>query len=188
MIYKNMEKFRTEMIYHKRMVNDFHPNELKPLSYMLKAMDEGLYFPMAVLSEDSDNFAEEDVLAYCFFVRANGCMLLDYFAVAADKRGTGIGSEIIRHFAKEGFMGEVEDAEYSTDEDDRQNRLKRLAFYERNGMKRTGLRCRLFGSDYVIMYCGEDMTDDEAYRKMQTIYDSMFDDKTKAENVFLRRV
>jgi hypothetical protein len=173
MIYVQLNNKLTTEVYNKRMKYDFHANELKPLDYILNITEKGLYLPMAALPDNADqnDFEICDIIAYCFFVKTDeNLFLLDYFAVRADLRGTGKGSEIIKHFSKYNFMGEVEDPDYASDEADKQNRQRRMSFYIRNNLKPTGVKCRLFGSDYVIMYTGENMSDKDAFDKMKKIY------------------
>lgn len=190
MFYRELNKEQVKNIYNSRMKRDFHPNELKPLSALYELMDKGCYVPMGAFEEECTRLAD-NAAAYFFFVRSadKAVYLLDYFAVDGSKRGSGIGSQIIKYICqdKKGFLGEVEDVDFAENEEDRKIREKRRAFYLRCGLKETGLRCRLFGSDYVIMYGDTDtISDEEAYNSIERVYHTMFTDEVYKNNVYLR--
>ena len=83
-------------------------------------------------------------------------ILLDYFAIAEDLRGSGYGSAIlrgvIRQYEGKGLFGEIE----STYEDcpDRELRQRRKAFYLRNGLRELGVMVELFGVTMELLGVG----------------------------------
>ena len=64
-------------IYRKRVKHDFPANEVKSLAMIEKAFRDGRYRCYGVRADD-------DLLAYAFFVLAEDVYLLDYFAVRQD--------------------------------------------------------------------------------------------------------
>lgn len=79
--------------------------------------------------------------------------LLDYFAIAPDKRNSGYGSRCIRlllekfHDQKYIFEIEMQDAKAENAED----RRRRKAFYLRNGLKETGLFANVYQVDFEML-------------------------------------
>ena len=101
------------------------------------------------------------LLAYAFFVllrREDGlCLLFDYFAVAEEFRGTGIGSRFLQAL-REGplreagcILLEVDDPAAAEDAAQRTLRERRLRFYLKNGLADTGVRARVFGVDFLLL-------------------------------------
>lgn len=136
-------------IYRTRMVQDFPAEELKPLSRILEALSRGGY-------ACTGYFDGEMLLAYAFFVIAGNEYLLDYFAVSADSRGTGVGSGFLT--ALKGRLPqdalviiEVEHPAFAGGAADRQMRERRREFYLRNGCLDTGQEACVFGTEYRLL-------------------------------------
>ena len=87
-------------------------------------------------------------------------VLLDYLAVAEDRRGTGIGTEMLSrmrsHYAGKNVFLEIE----SVYEDcgNKAERLRRKHFYEKCGMQSMGVFVWLFGVKMELMGFGSPMT------------------------------
>lgn len=80
-----------------------------------------------------------------------------YFAVTKERRGQGLGQQIIsRLLAKNGDKPIILDME-SLDQpcDNIAQRLRRLRFYDRNGFHDTGVRRRFGDLEFAIMMCGD---------------------------------
>ena len=136
-------------LYRSRLKKDFAPNELKPLSAMRRAWERGAYDCYGL-------FGGEEILGYAFFVRNGRDRLLDYFAIAEDCRGGGLGSAFLRQLAgciadADCVVAEAEDPDTAPDAETRELRERRLRFYERNGYIVTGLKAVVFGADYRIL-------------------------------------
>lgn len=87
-----------------------------------------------------------------------------------------------------GIIAEVEDPEKARDENDKKQRLRRVAFYERNGFITTSLYCSLFRHCYNIMFLkrkGGEYPDAQIHRSLDRIYHTLFNDKIYSENVSL---
>ena len=72
------------------MKHDFTPNELKPLSVILRAWNRNAYECYALREE-------EEVLGYAFFVREGSNCLFDYFAIEKHHRNRGLGSFFLNY-------------------------------------------------------------------------------------------
>lgn len=69
-------------IYNTYMKQDFPPNELKPLSHILRSMEKGYGFCLGL--HEKAGLAGYAVFVLC---EETGCALLDYFAILKDRRG-----------------------------------------------------------------------------------------------------
>jgi ribosomal protein S18 acetylase RimI-like enzyme len=119
------------MIY----LTSFPPSERKDFSDLVDAVNKGdeLVFAARVM-RDIVGFALVQRLSY------TGVFLLEYMAVAKERRGEGIGSALFQHMAKtlrdeksaEGLLLEVEPPDKGSDAE-MDVRRRRVAFYRRNG-------------------------------------------------------
>ncbi len=163
-------------IYHTHMQRDFAPDEIKPLSAMLKPMALGHYRGYGL-------FEDNTLCGYALFLmNPNGhCALLDYFAVVADKRSAGYGSRFLTLLQKElsdldGLLLEVERVSSATNGAEKAIRRRRIAFYKRCGVRMTGLYSNLFGVDFSVMFlpCGRDIPDGRLYIECDGLYRRLF--------------
>ncbi len=146
---KILTKTEIKEIYDIYTAVDFPPAELKSWNTLSAGYDSGYYSGYGYYENDS-------LLAYAFLVRIDGgeesTYILDYYAVLEDMRGKGIGSEmldIIREKINAALFCEAEDPDYAETEKERNDRIRRISFYKKNGFTDTGVRSRIFGSDFV---------------------------------------
>lgn len=182
---------RKEMaeIYDVQMQRDFPQAELKPWKRIGELLDGGSYFACGM-------YEKEKLMAYAFFVETAGKQaLLDYYAVSEEDRGTGVGSrcmalirEELRRRENEVLVIEVENPEYAGTQEERRNRERRIRFYEKNGARATGLRARLFGVEYRIMYLPikKEKGEEELRETLEEIYHTMFPERYFGKEVILR--
>ena len=135
--------------YRIRMTRDFPSEELKPLRRITDALSRGGYACFGL-------FDGSELLAYAFFVIAGREYLLDYFAVEASRRGTGIGSAflaVLKQFLSDAEMiiVEVEHPDHAANADDRRMRERRRDFYFRSGCRDTGAEALVFGTEYRLL-------------------------------------
>ena len=80
-------------------------------------------------------------------------VLLDYLAVDRNRRGTGIGTEILQlmrdHYAGKGVFLEIESVYEDCDNQDQ--RIRRKHFYEKSGMTSMDVFVWLFGVKMELM-------------------------------------
>jgi GNAT superfamily N-acetyltransferase len=102
-------------------------------------------------------------------------VLLDYLGVMEGKRGSGLGSTLLKllseRYAHRGtIFGEAE-RDNSTDPEERALQSRRLDFYFRNGLRYAGYDCALFGVHYeTLIFGGEQVSAEELMQAHQTIY------------------
>lgn len=145
-------------IYDSRMKEDFPPDELRPYHSIEQLTQEGLYFSLGY-------FDGENLMAYALFAKPkdSGGALLDYYAVSAEARGTGIGSKFLSGFhtvlephGVTHIILEVEAPDATDDSAEKEIRERRIRFYKRCLCKMSDVRSALFGVDYQVMYLSFD--------------------------------
>ena len=172
-------------IYRIRMKKDFAPDELKPLSAIIRAWEKGNY-DCFVLTEG------KELLGYAFFARKDSRYLFDFLAVSEEHRGEGFGTVFLKQLSEclpeaDCIVGEVEDPEMAKDENDRLLRERRLQFYLRNGYRLTGVRARTFGVDYRILEAqtGRERTSEEISAIYTELYRTVMPDSFFRKHVMI---
>lgn len=100
-----------------------------------------------------------------FTINSNNVILIDYLAIAANRRSEGIGSEIItqlhEHYGDKGIFVEIESV---FDEcENKEERLRRKHFYLNNGMVPMKVMVVLFGVEMELLGINCCLTYDEYY-------------------------
>jgi len=159
-----------EELYRTELVRAFPPEELKPLSSMLRLMEQERYQVLGMVDEAG-------LHGYALFWLEPDVpfALLDYFGTIEGQRGAGLGSQMLKllsEFYKDyrGIFGEAE-AVTSSDPEEAALQKRRLGFYERNGLRYAGYDCALFGVHFhtLILDRGEN-TPEEILAAHQRIY------------------
>lgn len=178
-IVKKINENEVDYIYHNFMVKDFPKAELKPLERIKYTMSTGMCEVLALY--DWENIKSYAVL----IIPQNGeYVLLDYFAVVKNYRGTGIGHEMLGKIMKyidrhkkhiNGMFIECESPEYATSEYERIERERRIKFYKTCGCNETGFGSELFRVNYDILNINTDENYEEINLKdLELIYRQMF--------------
>ncbi len=164
-------------IYRQYMRKDFPLQELRPWQAMKKAWDRGVYSAFGY-------YENETLLAYASFYDCSmhPYSLLDYLAVMPRLRGQGIGSAFLKELLPLGSVNkdifiEAESPALAREEKEKHTREKRVAFYEKNGARTTGINCRLFGVDYTLLYYpkqGEIQTKKVSLQQIRDLYADLY--------------
>ena len=156
----------------------FPKSEKKPFAFMLQKQKEGVFDILAI---------EDEQGAFCglaIMMLSGGRALLHYLAIEPDCQGGGIGSstlaELKERYEEERIVVEIE----STAETDstgalgeagkegratgnsvsgRNERLRRKAFYLRNGMVPMDFLVELFGVEIEVLTFGSEITFEQYY-------------------------
>lgn len=141
-------------IYNAYVTRDFPPDERKPLADIESAYARGEYQCFGAFEEDS-------LAAYAFFVRLRRneetLYLFDYLAVLPERRDQGVGSRFLQQLMAEPLRDadcvllEVDHPDYAETDAERALRLRRQAFYLRNGLMDTGVSARVYHVEYKIL-------------------------------------
>lgn len=176
----SMDNCKTEEVYKKYMEKDFPPSELKPLKHILEMMDRGIYDSLGIVHDGRE-------AGYALVLRPENMefCLLDYFAVSSEKRGKGIGGEVLDalkcYYKDRAIMIE---AEYPGDAPDTAVAERRVRFYERNGAADTGVESRVFGVHFknLVLSAGKEYSAGQLYSAIKGLYAEMIPDKERRES------
>lgn len=165
---------------YERLLATFAENEVKPYEWIERLIQKGQY-------QLYGYYEGEELLAVAMMMNDENPGLLDYYCIHKDHRAKGLGSLLIRDLSQmEKFIVELEDPDSASSEKERQQRQRRLKFYERNGFIDLALRATIFGTTYRLYHSPtlEPLADiKETYRQ---IYKKMVpDEKTYQENVII---
>ncbi len=141
----------------------FPPNELKPYSVMAAHMRAGCYDPLAL--EDGDR-----EVSWGLFWHSQKCVLLDYLLTVPERRGEGLGAELVRRAAERYLPGRpvLVESEAPTAErpEERALQERRLGFYRRLGFRYAGFDVLLYGVHYQVLVLGEGENLRDAYLEL----------------------
>ncbi len=167
-------------IYEEHMTKDFPADELKPWAAINALYDRGVYQSYGLYEGD-------ELLGYaCLTKQAEAdWLLLDYYAICAQYRSHGYGSQFITKLwealkDKQGIFVEIEQIDCAKDEAEREIRTRRRQFYLRNNLQPTQMRTTLFGVAYEMLFmpCAGPMLDDEALlQELRKVYQTMLPPK-----------
>ncbi len=161
-------------IYEQYMVNDFPKDELKPYAMLEKMYDSGKYTALCFYEDDY-----EDVVAYAMLVESpNKYMLLDYFAVNDKIRGKGYGSKALEMIYEmytdseiKAIIIEIEDINYSQNEEEKKTRIKRKKFYLAKGVRESEVVVRFYNVEYNLLYrsFSDELTNSELFEEYKNV-------------------
>ena len=163
MIIKAADNTEIKQVYELYM-EAFPKEERKPFELMEQKVKEG---KMEILAIEEDGFA-----GLAITVLYEDRVLLDYFAIAPDYREKGIGGKALQmlkeRYKEKCFFLEIE----LIDEKAPNNaeRIRRKAFYQRNGMKEVGVKVCLFGVDMELLTAEKSLT----YEAYYEVYEKTF--------------
>ena len=175
---RELEMQEIEKVYREEMSVDFPPEELKSPELIRRLKEEGRYLAFG-------NFDGEELTAYAFLIheKDDPVYLLDFFAVCRGGRDKGTGSKFIQELFQllhpEFWILEVEDVESASNEEEREIRSRRMAFYHRNGVKDTSLYTCQFGVNLKLLYLSgkeiEENIEQRLYEKLDALYGFTFE-------------
>lgn len=136
----------------------FPRNERKPLG-IIKSMQKKGKTDVWYFQQDGK------FVGMAITINSDELILIDYFAVAEEARGMGIGSSILRRiqeiYSEKGIFLEVEQV-YETAAN-LEERKRRKQFYLANGMSELNVTAKVFGVDMELLGTGCQL-DYEGYR------------------------
>ena len=187
---RSLQPEEIKVIYEKHMQHDFPASELKPYSWIEKLWNNGCYKCYGFYGD-----TDEKLYAYAFTMAddARRMLLLDYFAVCADVRGQGYGSQALALLKEacgewEGLIFEVEDDDSTDAAEEKEIRRRRISFYERNHVQMTAERSTAFGVDYKLMVLplGNEKAGEQLGEKLAAIYRKMLPEQIYQKSFRIR--
>lgn len=128
----------------------FPAAERKPFFIIRKKQAEG---SMEILSIEND---DGDFIGLAITILYNNIVLLDYFAIDDNRRNSGAGSAalhlLFERYSGKRFLLEIEAPDIPSE--NTHERIRRKAFYLRNGMTVMPFRVNLFGIEMEILTNG----------------------------------
>lgn len=149
-----------EVLYNSHLLSDFPRAELRSMETFEEMYNDEAIYAYAMVDED-------EILAYATFVRekSSDVMLLDYYAVSKTRRNEGLGSLFLQELRillpARGFILEVEDPNFASNDQELDIRNRRVDFYKRNGATMTDWMWHAFTVDFKLMWMpvNEDFND-----------------------------
>lgn len=130
----------------------FPPVEKKPFSLMKALYKQGKMELLAIVQDG-------EFIGLAFHMLGKKAALLDYFAIAPEKRSGGYGSQAIRmlaqRFLDRKYILEIEMEDEAAD--NARERRRRKAFYLRNGLKETGIFANVYHTDFELLTADGDL-------------------------------
>lgn len=162
------KKYREQVL--KLYEAAFPEEEKKPFSMMEMWTEQGKLEILVVLEG-------EEFLGLAINMLEDNVALLDYFAIAPEKRNGGVGGQAVRllqeRFAGKKYIFEIEMQDEKAD--NAADRKRRKAFYLRNGLKETGLFVHAYKTDFEIITPDGELTYKEYVDMLQkNLGDEMF--------------
>lgn len=169
-------------VYENQLCRHFPADERKPFHYIKKWYEEGKYRGIGLYQKDAAGNPTGKCLAYAWicFMKEEGWALLDYYAVEETLRGKGIGSWFLQQVLRTENGGmpviievenpdelgaEIDGWDEEAKAQERWKRLRRIAFYQKNGVRETKLSATVFHVPYRIMVSAEEQEIDVANLK-----------------------
>ncbi len=176
---------QTEFVYMNYMKTDFPPSELKPLAFIRKAVDNGIYSCFGFFDDDR-------IVGYLFLekLKDSDDYLIDYLAVISENRNNGFGSDMLKTFVQKypdasSILVEVEDPDFADNNEDAELQTRRYNFYLRNGFCDTGLRAKCYGVPFRVIETGSNRhTKDETERLYRMQYKAIWPKKMYDTKLF----
>lgn len=141
MDFRKMTEREIEQWYHGAFAEAFAENERKPLADIFALISEGRYELWGL-------FEEAEMLGYAAIWKRAGIplRLLDYLGVVKERRNGGLGASMLSLLREQGVPTVTESELPVAGDSEAENaiRLRRIAFYERNG----------FSPTYEMATCG----------------------------------
>ena len=180
---KQLNENEITKLYNEHMVIDFPKDELKPLNMILESVREGFYDCLGL-------YEKEEMVGYTFIVKLDNSYLIDYIAIFPEFRNKGIGANLLGIIddyleTADRIFGEVENPDYTEDEEQKKLQTRRLNFYLRNSCRDTGLRVNCFGVNYIILEAGKTQfkDKDEAWNLYERFYKSFLPEEKFKKNI-----
>lgn len=143
--------------------------ERKPFSVIERKAAMG-FMEILAIKEDSQR------VGLAITAMEESMVLLDYFAIAEDCRGQGEGSEALMLlqalYSDKQFFLEIEEPDETAE--NQEQRLRRKAFYLRNGMRETRIRIKLFGVPMEILATDSSLTFEQCAKLYRALYGPMY--------------
>ncbi|MDO5540390.1 MAG: GNAT family N-acetyltransferase [Eubacteriales bacterium] len=153
----------------------FPKEERKPFELIIEKQKEGITEILSL--EDADG----KFYGLAITILHKDIVLLDYFAVAGNRRGGGIGSAALRMMQERSrgkrFILEIENTNIQAE--NHEQRIRRKEFYLKNGMRCMEYLVELVGVEMEVLVYDSELT----WAEYQDIYDTVYPDRKLVRKV-----
>lgn len=156
----------------------FPKSEKKPFSLILETQDQG-YADILAVTDREGRFC-----GLAIMILSGDLVLLDYLAVDPGCRGTGVGSAVLEklqeRYGEDKLVVEIERTTGSgAKAENIQDRIRRKAFYLRNGMVPAGFCVDLLGVEMEVLTFGRALDFSEYYEIYSRVFPGKIADKVR---------
>lgn len=143
-IFQEGKDYRAQ--FSKLYQEAFPDEEKKPEALMEELTNKGKMEMLALVEEG-------EFIGLAVNMLSDKGVLLDYFAISAERRSGGCGGRAVRalleRFKDQKYIFEIEMQDEKAD--NAEDRKRRKAFYLRNGLKETGLFANVYQTDFELI-------------------------------------
>ncbi|MBQ8663819.1 MAG: GNAT family N-acetyltransferase [Eubacterium sp.] len=155
-------------------IDAFPEIERKPISLIEEKVAEGSSEVFSIM--DGDEF-----VGFAIYVIGRDLVLLDFFAILPEKRCGGYGSKVfpllMSQYPGKHFLLEIEDPDGDVEEQEKELRRRRKAFYLRQGMVSMPFLIDLFGVEMEVLTDGCQLDFSEYHGLIRGVYGPIIDEK-----------
>lgn len=165
---KNIET-KAQMKALRALYEEAFPKSEKKPFFVLKRLEKKGNAEFLCIEDEDGRF-----LGLAMMMLYGELALLDYFAIAPECRGHNVGSQALKalkkRYADKKLLLEIESTVGAKQPENAEERLRRKAFYLRNGMTPMNFLVDLFGVEVEILTHGKDVT----FEEYHTIFENLF--------------
>ena len=151
----------------------FPENEKKPFSMLVEGQKKGL---IELLAAEDGPAGSGCLVGEAILSLHEDVVLLEYFAVAESFRGRGAGSRMLQSL-RERYRGQrliLEIESTGVESENREQRLARKRFYERNGMNCLDYSVSVMGVEMEMLSFGSSVGYEEYHAVYEKVYGAEF--------------
>lgn len=141
----------------------FPAEEKKEFSLIIKKQEQGLLEILMILGK------QEEFAGLAITISYGDMTLLDYFAVVPEQRGAGNGTKALvllkERYKGRKFILEIENP--NIEAENKEQRMRRKAFYKRNGMSHIPFLVKIAGVEMEVLTVSPGLT----YEEYSKIYE-----------------
>lgn len=158
----------------------FPSQERKPFGVMEELSARGKMEMLAIMDE-------ERFVGLAIVLLAGESVILDYFAIAASMRNCGYGGKalgmLVSRYSSQRMILEIEMEDPQAE--NAQERVKRKAFYMRNGIKETGVYAHVYHTDFELLSADGKLTYEEYVQAMKASMGAAWVEKLSPRQIFM---
>lgn len=158
----------------------FPIQERKPFGFMEMLAAQGKMEMLAIMDE-------ERFVGLAIVLLAGEAVILDYFAIDPSMRNCGHGGKalgmLVNRYRDQRMILEIEVEDPQAE--NALERVKRKAFYMRNGIKETGVYAHVYHTDFELLSADGNLTYEEYVQAMKASMGAAWVEKLSPRRIFM---